>query len=987
MSLIARLGRLLGGGAARVKGMTGASILGLCGLVIIWMAVLHSLSAEREQALQGAVQETSNLSRAFEEHIIRSLKAVDQTLLYIRESYERDPAAFDVSAWTRSTQALTDLTFQISLIDKNGIVIESNLMSGGARVDLSDREHFRVHRDSTEDRLFVSKPVLGRVSHKWSIQLTRKMIAADGSFDGVIVMSLDPQYLSRFYESVDLGRRGSVTLVGRDGIIRARATRDAGPQESDPAIGRSVTGGRLMAEFTAAPSGSYTAASSVDHVQRIVAYRAVRGYPLVVSVGVAQDEVLAVHVAHRRSYLVSAALVSVLMLLVTLLVLVRQRRLNHARELLRASEMAHVQKSRLFEITLEHMSQGIMMVDADRRVQVCNARAIAKLGLPTELMANHPRLDDVLRWQWAEDEFGRDGCAIPEDLRGFVLAGGMSAEPSTYERTRPDGTVIEVRSTPLEGGGFVRTYTDVTRIKENEVTLRSALVEADKAAKAKSEFLATISHEIRSPMSGLVGVVDLLRETELDRDQARMAAMVHGSAQTLLAVLNDILDFSKIEAGALSVVPQPTRLADLVAALVQPHAVEAARKGVHLDLRFDLAIPERVETDALRLGQILNNLLSNAVKFTSDGTIELAVDPLTDGANAMLRFTVADSGIGMDAEVMSRLFAPFMQADGSTTRIFGGTGLGLCISKRLAGLLGGALTVASRRDKGSVFTLLLPLVAAAGDDDPATGQAPQPELIYPSGRVLVADDDATNRWLSQRQLEKIGLRVDVACDGAAALDMLRIGRYDLLLTDCHMPRMDGVALAKAVRQEADTHLRLIPIIGLTADATAAQRARCHEAGMTEVALKPLGREAMARLVHSVLPASPQPGVDAGSDEPGVFDDSAFCELFEPGDADGLAWLGEFVEGLDAREAELAALAPPGAGHGGAIAAASHQLAGSSLCVGALRLGQAARRLEQAALESGPAGLAALFDELVEEAAAARGAIAAFAARAQPHRVG
>ena len=967
---------------ARGAFQTGAPFLGLCGIVLIWVAVLHSLAAERKQALQAALQETSNLSRAFEEHIIRSLKAVDQTLLYIRDSYEKDPGAFDIAAWTRSTQALTDLTFQIALIDRNGRVIGTNLMASGAPVDLSDREHFRVHRDSAEDVLFISKPVLGRVSHKWSIQLTRKMIAPDGTFDGVVVVSLDPQYLSRFYEAVDLGRQGAVALTGIDGVIRARAARDE-DDDGATAIGKSIVGGRLLGEYARSPSGSYIARSGVDGTQRVTAYRGVRGYKLIVSVGTAVDEVLAAYTVNRRSYIASATAVSAVLLLVTVLVVVRQARLNRAREQLRESEASHAEKSRLLEVTLEHMSQGIMMVDANRRVQVCNHRAIEKLGLPAGLLARRPRLDEVLQWQWQQGEFGEDGAAVPADLRHFILAGGTSDESQAYERIRPNGTVLEIRSVPLGGGGFVRTYTDITQRKETEATLRSAREKADQAARAKSEFLATMSHEIRSPMSGLVGVVELLRETALDQDQRWMAGMIHSSAQNLLAVLNDILDFSKIEAGAFTIALQPVTLRNLVNETVQPHALEAARKGVALDVELDPHLPDCVQTDALRLRQILTNLLSNAVKFTPAGTILLSVEA-TGAPPYELRFSVQDSGIGMPPDVVARLFAPFMQADGSTTRNFGGTGLGLCISQRLAGMLHGHLAAQSQLGEGSRFTLDLPLLLAKQPALLGPSATPAPVEAPGRGRALVADDDATNRWLAQRQLTLLGWTVDVAEDGSAALAMLRRERYDLLLTDCHMPKLDGVALARAVRADADPARRALPIIGVTADATAAQHERCLAAGMGQIAIKPVSRDQLERLLIQVLAPANVTGPEqrGGADLPPVFDETCLRDLFSPGDPDVEVWLADYLASAAKIEAELTALLGtpnPAPIDRTAIAAAAHRLAGSSLSVGASRLGAEATRMEAASPEGSPALLAARQAALRHELAAARAAIDAFAA--------
>ena len=935
--------------AGRGSVQAGTPLLSLFGLVLLWTAVLHFLSEERDHTIQAAIQNTTNLSRVFEEHIVRSLKAVDQTLLYIRDSYESDPAGFDLTEWTHRTQALTDLSFQISLIGKDGFVINTNLMSGTTRVDLSDREHFRVHQGSPEDRLFVSKPVLGRVSHKWSIQLTRKLIAHNGSFDGVIVISLDPQYLSRFYESIDLGERGAVALVGLDGTIRARSSTKQPGADADAAIGKSVLGGPLLTEYEHAHSGTFVADSGADGVHRIISYRAVRGYPLIVSVGVELAAVLAVHDANRRSYLTLAAILSFVLFLVTALVIVRQLRLNQARERLHISKAAYAKKSALLELTLQHMSQGLMMVDADGYVQVCNERAMQKLGLPASLMHAHPSLDEVLRWQWQNDEFGPDGQSLSGDLRSFGLSGSTSNQAIEHERVRPNGVTLEVRSMPIPGGGFVRTFTDITRIKENEASLRTAVERADKAAKAKSEFLATMSHEIRSPMSGLVGVVDLLRETPLGQEQAWMVNMIHSSAQTLLAVLNDILDFSKIEAGALSIVHEPTRLRELINQLTQPYALEAARKGIALDVRFAPDLPSGVQTDPLRLRQILSNLFSNAIKFTARGAVTLSVYT-TVGDHTWLRFAVQDTGIGMEPGVITRLFAPFMQADSSTTRNYGGTGLGLCICLRLAGLLGGTLEVESRADEGSVFTLSLPLIPArAPENHVDVGSLTVLHPIHP-GRVLVADDDPSNRWLTQRQLQLLGLEVDTAENGRFALEKLRSGQYSLLITDCHMPEMDGTALARAVRASADPALSAIPILGVTADATAAQRARCFEAGMSEVAIKPVSRDRMSRLLFALgtaADATPHASEPAPSGSP-TFDPSNYQDLFEHGDPEGARWLTEYLEGAGEMQAELQSNRATSESDRAAIIATAHRLAGSSLSVGATSLGEAARRLERAA---------------------------------------
>jgi light-regulated signal transduction histidine kinase (bacteriophytochrome)/CheY-like chemotaxis protein len=518
-------------------------------------------------------------------------------------------------------------------------------------------------------------------------------------------------------------------------------------------------------------------------------------------------------------------------------------------------------------------------------------------------------------------------------------------------------------------------------------TMRVAREAAERATQAKSEFLATMSHEIRSPMSGLLGVLELLRATSLDAEQARMAGMIHNSASMLLAVLNDILDFSKIEAGALSISIEPVGLRALLSELVQPHSIAAARKGLSANVVIAPDVPDRVRTDPLRLSQILGNLVSNAVKFTAAGQITLQVDRQGDGGDARLRFIVRDTGIGMSDEVQARLFAPFMQADGSTTRNFGGTGLGLCISRQLALLLEGDLNASSTLGEGSAFTLTLPLLvdAAEPDQEAATVQ-PGLDLAVRAWRVLVVDDDPTIRWLSQRQLEKLGVAADSAEDGTTGLRKFQDGNYDLLLTDCHMPRMDGVALTREARALADPRLNAVPIIGLTADVTESQRALCEQAGMNELAIKPLTVERLAQLLQRHMPFSEPSAVREQDPLPELkaipFDSQIYLSIFARGDVDGAAWLHDWLatarHDVDELTTALDDTTETEAGRD-VVRLVAHRLAGASFSVGAMLVGEAARALENAARDSAFHRFRALHADMRQKLEESEAAFTAFLA--------
>jgi hypothetical protein len=377
-------------------------------------------------------------------------------------------------------------------------------------------------------------------------------------------------------------------------------------------------------------------------------------------------------------------------------------------------------------------------------------------------------------------------------------------------------------------------------------SLEAARAEAESASRAKSVFLANMSHEIRTPFHGLLGMMSLLRDTTLTRQQAGFLDTAKDSAQHLLSILNDILDVSKLEAGNLQISPEPLDLKQLVRQVDELMRVQARAKDLALRVTLADDVPRWVRADATRLKQILFNLLSNAVKFSNAGSVSLAV---TRGSGATSVFEVTDTGIGMDEATLARLFERFVQADATTSRRHGGTGLGLEISRSLARLMGGDITVRSTPGVGSCFAVTLPLeTVAAPEGAPGTSAMPL-DADEPVLRVLVAEDHPVNQAYMEAVLDKLGHRATFAGDGAEAVRAMQQDAFDVVLMDLHMPTMDGFDATRAIRA-LPAPKNKVPILALTADVFPETQARARAAGVDDFLAKPAHlpqlREALAR---------------------------------------------------------------------------------------------------------------------------------------------
>lgn len=445
-----------------------SAILGMIIIAMLWIGVAVKYMERARTDQSEAARTNQNFAMIFEENVLRSLSEIDTAIHYLRRSVENRKETTDYATILQTTEIHSAIVLQFAIADSHGI---TRAATTGPQptppVDLSDREHIRVHMKSTEDHLFISKPVIGRVSGQWSVQITRRFNNRDGSFAGVIVASLDPLYFTQFYNKIDLGSAAAIAMIGSDGVVRS----SGGSADGRFQLGQDLAGTSLFKHMKHGADATFQYVDAPDGQSLLMALRKVSDYPLWVSVGVHESDVM----QPSLNSLEWNALAGVVFTLIILA----------AMEQILRSEARAKQKAEQLNLTLEHMNQGIMLVTRDRDIPIINKRCGELLELPPDFVERP-------LWFDAFSGFQTDNNAGP--LRApFAMIEPSAAPASTdqcvvFERTRPDGKVIEVHSTPLPDGGFVQTFTDVTKRSQAESTDRQACLRrsADRPAQSPS---------------------------------------------------------------------------------------------------------------------------------------------------------------------------------------------------------------------------------------------------------------------------------------------------------------------------------------------------------------------------------------------------------------------------------------------------------------------------------------------------------------------
>jgi PAS domain S-box-containing protein len=635
----------------------------------------------------------------------------------------------------------------------------------------------------------------------------------------------------------------------------------------------------------------------------------------------------------------------------------------------RRSARAHEQL-RLHARAIEMAGNAIVITDSNGNIQLANPAFTTITGYSREeAIGQNPR---ILR-------SGRHDRAFYERLWQTILSGHVWK--GELVNRRRDGslyteemTIAPVRDEQGNITHFVAIKQDITQRKQFEQRLEEVAEQAQAASRAKSEFLANMSHEIRTPMNGILGMAQLLMDTPLNEEQKDYVTTLKDSAESLLSLLGDILDISRIEAGKMELRYEPFDLRQTVHQVARLFAARARQKGLLLQVEVDEAIPSSLNGDELRLRQILSNFVGNAVKFTEQGSVTIRVCLAEAGseqkANSLRRqfaipehfrtvwvqLTVSDTGIGIAADKQAAIFESFTQADGSATRRYGGSGLGLAINRKLTDLMGGTIGVQSEEGKGSTFWVTLPLFApnmeqsmgivgsglsrrdAAADESAASGVA------RAAGRVLLVEDNEVNRKVAVRLLQRLGYEVDVAQDGVEAVEKTAQQRYDAVLMDVHMPRMDGLEATRRIRERERATGGHQVIIALTASAMKEDVEQCLTSGMDDYVSKPVRLEVLQGMLEK-WEVSDLSGETAGL--PPI--DHAFLTEMTGGDEEFTReLLQEFLRTIPPLLSQVEQSV--NAGDSEALARAAHTIKGSARSVGARAFAEIAFAVEQAGKE-------------------------------------
>ena len=816
-----------------------AFVLGLTG---------YHLWRLRSQAIENGLLNAAQLASALEEHLTQTLSVLDVSLV------QQGEASFSLAAAEKLTRNARYIR-SINLVDASGLVLNSSVATNiGIRFDKSS---VLPKSDSPLPLLRIGPLMDGRdlsgarpvatdalAPPQSIIPVIRDVTQPSGGFASMVA-ALNPDYFLNYYDRHLTLADGEVALLRMDGsLLLSTAERFKPNAHIDSAI---------MALLVKSVSGRLRQTDPQKKTQ-LSAYRVSRDFPVVLVVKLNEDRVLDDWLKEVRNTLTVVIVILFIALLTSAGYFLRLIRLRHEHDM-RVQDLDN-QKYALDQHAIVSIS------DTAGRITYANERFCAISGYALDELLGQPH--SILRSNQHDREFYKHlWLSI---TGGNVWHGELCNRNKNGELTWFQTTIVPLTDIDGRIQQYIGIRTDITERKRIEASLVSAKAAAEEANEAKSQFLANMSHEIRTPMNGVLGMAGLLLDGELSPEQKSFARNIAHSGEALLALINDILDLSKIEAGHMEFEALAFSIAPLVQSVTSVMQVKAYEKGLAFQVQLRQGVQDAYIGDSLRIRQIIFNLLGNAVKFTSLGEVSLLVAPTPTG----LRFEISDTGIGIPEAALDKLFSKFIQVDTSTTREFGGTGLGLVICKKLVEGMQGRIGMESKQGVGSRFWFELPLAKAPikldASSSPMTGNngnVPEDKgqlQEADTGQILVllVEDHPINQKLATVLLQRMGLQVDLAKDGAEAVVAAESRTYHLILMDVQMPVMNGIEATEKIRAGSGPN-KTTPIVALTANAMQSDKDACFAAGMNDFLTKPFTKEglsqALDRHLHRVAAAN------------------------------------------------------------------------------------------------------------------------------------
>jgi signal transduction histidine kinase/DNA-binding response OmpR family regulator len=836
-------------------------------IALTWVGTLSATYIQRTEAQARVAASVANQAELFEQQLQRQFLEVDQTLRILAHDWEVDPAHFDMMALRNELVLLNSISPTVFIVDEHGIV-RGGTVPEAVGSYVGDREVFRYEAGRVFDdgQMFIGASTMDTLVRQWHMDLARPLHHPDGSFAGAVVAGLRINTVRNFYQIANIGTHGIVALIGLEhGLVRVAE----GANPIDPGI--SVADSDMFKAMQADPDSVWVGRSALDGIERVHGFRRVGDRDLAVIVAVDQAEALHATTAWSDAAMIFAVGITLLLLSLAAALLYaihaarrREAALAHDRSMLAGayseleiSKARADEKTAQLEATLAGMSDGVAMVDGHMQLREWNARFPEIAGVPSELLRVGLPMEDILRTQAAGGQFGAIDIEPEVARRMARLRAGDFAD--TTERTRPDGTVVELRRNRLPDGGFVTLYSEITLRKHSENALREANTLAAAATQAMSRFVAIVSHEIRTPLNALLNSLALLADSGMAKAQQALVDMARQSGDALMALINDILEMSRMEAGQLALRPSIFALRPLIESALEMFGGQAAERRIGLRVSIGQGVPDELFEDPGRLRQVLINLLSNAVKFAAAGEVRVVAETVREGGMTSLRLAVRDRGPVIPDADRARLFEAFSRLERGGDDAPLGSGLGLAICRNLVALMGGeigcSVWTVGGHEAGNEFWLVLPIKPLPGEAATASERRDTPPRSHlPRTRILLVEDIPANQLVTSTLLRREGHMVDIAGNASQAISAVSSQPYDLIFMDIFMPGMSGLDTARQIRAMAGP-AATVPIVALTANVCPEDRALCVAAGMNGMLGKPVAlHELLDAIGEHVWPA-------------------------------------------------------------------------------------------------------------------------------------